>query len=231
MEGVVSEWNDERGFGFIESSETENPVFFHISVFEATTRRPQVGDELRFVLGHDDQKRLKAIHAAYLLPRTAGSSRDGIKPTLLLLIVSCAVLLLMAFSSLIPRILLAATLILSPITYLFYGRDKVAAATGRWRTSESTLQLLALLGGWPGALIAQRQFRHKTRKTRFQLTFFFMSFVNCAIIGLLVSNPIHQTFPEIERRLKAQPSTGTESESRQTGKRNGEIESRSGQGA
>jgi uncharacterized membrane protein YsdA (DUF1294 family)/cold shock CspA family protein len=52
-----------------------------------------------------------------------------------------------------------------------YRGDKRAAAEGRWRTPESTLHLLALCGGWPGALLAQRWFRHKSRKTEFLWTF------------------------------------------------------------
>ena len=49
-----------------------------------------------------------------------------------------------------------------------YWLDKRAAAKGRWRTREKTLHLLALAGGWPGALLAQRWLRHKTRKRAFQ---------------------------------------------------------------
>ena len=41
----------------------------------------------------------------------------------------------------------------------------------QWRTPESTLHLLELLGGWPGGLVAQQVFRHKTRKFSYQLTF------------------------------------------------------------
>jgi uncharacterized membrane protein YsdA (DUF1294 family) len=52
----------------------------------------------------------------------------------------------------------------SLIAFVAYALDKAAARAGRWRTQESTLHLLALIGGWPGALLAQRQFRHKTAR-------------------------------------------------------------------
>ena len=52
-----------------------------------------------------------------------------------------------------------------------YGVDKSAARYGRWRTPESTLHLLAVIGGWPGALIAQKIFHHKSRKPSFQVAF------------------------------------------------------------
>ncbi|AXY42651.1 DUF1294 domain-containing protein [Halomonas alkalicola] len=48
-----------------------------------------------------------------------------------------------------------------------YGIDKAAARCDRRRVPESTLHLVALAGGWPGALLARRAFRHKTRKQPF----------------------------------------------------------------
>ncbi|MDB6078026.1 MAG: hypothetical protein JWO82_1773 [Akkermansiaceae bacterium] len=50
-------------------------------------------------------------------------------------------------------------------------RDKLKAEAGAWRTPESTLHLLELLGGWPGAFLAQRRYRHKTSKVSYQFTF------------------------------------------------------------
>lgn len=52
-----------------------------------------------------------------------------------------------------------------------HGLDKRRAATGGRRVRERTLHLLALSGGWPGGLWAQRRFRHKTRKPAFLLVF------------------------------------------------------------
>ncbi|NBS41426.1 DUF1294 domain-containing protein [bacterium] len=54
-------------------------------------------------------------------------------------------------------------------TFVLYGVDKVFAAAGAWRVPERTLQVTAFLLGSPGALIAMNAFRHKTRKTSFQL--------------------------------------------------------------
>jgi uncharacterized membrane protein YsdA (DUF1294 family) len=61
--------------------------------------------------------------------------------------------------------------ILSAIAMLLYWRDKRQARADGWRTPEKVLHAVELLGGWPGALLAQQLFRHKTRKLSFQLVF------------------------------------------------------------
>ena len=61
--------------------------------------------------------------------------------------------------------------VLSLVTLVAYGADKSAARKGTWRTPERTLHVLSLAGGWPGALLGQHWFRHKTKKASFQLIF------------------------------------------------------------
>lgn len=61
--------------------------------------------------------------------------------------------------------------LISGITFLFFGYDKMQARNLNWRVKELTLHGLALAGGWPGALIGMHYFQHKTRKTNFQVLF------------------------------------------------------------
>ena len=75
-----------------------------------------------------------------------------------------------------------ACCILSIITFAAYGFDKLAARRGSGRISERALHLLSLCGGWPGALAGQLLFRHKTRKTSFQLCFWLTVLVNGAMM-------------------------------------------------
>ena len=46
--------------------------------------------------------------------------------------------------------------------------DKHRSERGEWRISEANLLLIAMLGGWPGAKLAQHVIRHKTRKQPFR---------------------------------------------------------------
>ena len=71
-------------------------------------------------------------------------------------------------ASVIP---LAAYGVVSVVAFFLYWSDKRKARADTWRTPENVLHAVELAGGWPGALLAQQMFRHKTRKVSFQLVF------------------------------------------------------------
>jgi uncharacterized membrane protein YsdA (DUF1294 family) len=73
--------------------------------------------------------------------------------------------------------------VMSLVCFIAYGLDKRQAANGGRRVSERTLHLMAFLGGWPGALIGQRQFRHKTQKVTFRIVFWLVVVLHVAIVG------------------------------------------------
>ncbi|MDH1658732.1 DUF1294 domain-containing protein [Pseudomonas mosselii] len=66
---------------------------------------------------------------------------------------------------------LAMYLAASLVSLLLYWQDKQQARSQAWRTPEKVLHASELLGGWPGALVAQQLFRHKTRKVSYQAVF------------------------------------------------------------
>jgi uncharacterized membrane protein YsdA (DUF1294 family) len=84
-----------------------------------------------------------------------------------------------------PLWLAAAYAGMSLITFVVYAMDKAAAEAQSWRTAESTLHLLALACGWPGALLAQQWLRHKSAKPEFLAVFWATVVLNVA--GLVVS--------------------------------------------
>lgn len=78
---------------------------------------------------------------------------------------------------------LSLVAVMSAISFAAYGLDKRRAVNGGRRVPERTLHLLAFLGGWPGALGAQRQFRHKTRKLSFLIVFWCVIALHIATVG------------------------------------------------
>lgn len=78
---------------------------------------------------------------------------------------------------------LGIVLVMFLVSFAAYGFDKKQSLHGGRRVPESTLQILAFLGGWPGAMFAQRHFRHKTKKTSFLLVFWFIVMLHLATVG------------------------------------------------
>lgn len=81
---------------------------------------------------------------------------------------------------------LAVVVVLSLVTFVVYGFDKRRAQMSGRRVPENTLHLMALLGGWPGALMGQRVFRHKTQKRVFRIVFWLCVMLNLAVVGGVV---------------------------------------------
>lgn len=113
----------------------------------------------------------------------SGASRGWEIPVWLPLGVLAGVLLFVLVEhGAVAWVLLAGYAITSAVTYAAYAADKSAARSGRFRTEESALHLLEIAGGWPGALLAQRRFRHKTRKLSYQVAFWACVAVNVGVV-------------------------------------------------
>lgn len=72
---------------------------------------------------------------------------------------------------------------LSVMTFLSYAVDKAAAQRQGRRIPEQRLHLLSLLGGWPGALLAQPLLRHKSAKRSFRIRFSMTLLLNLLLLG------------------------------------------------
>lgn len=92
----------------------------------------------------------------------------------------------------LPQFYLWLYLIVSIFTLIIYRQDKIAAKNKQRRTPEMTLHVLALIGGWPGAVLAQRVFHHKSKKNSFQRLLWLTIFLNCVLLAGLTSLAIDQ---------------------------------------
>jgi len=74
---------------------------------------------------------------------------------------------------------------MSCVSFVAYGFDKRRATNGSRRVPEQTLHVLAFLGGWPGAFLGQRLFRHKTQKISFLIGFWATVVLHVALVGAI----------------------------------------------
>jgi len=110
---------------------------------------------------------------------------------------SLSLLLWSLFSSFnpgfLPEVYWLAVSVLTPITFLAFGWDKWKAKRDGGRIPEKTLHLLSALGGWPGAVLGQNTFRHKTIKKSFRTVLTLIVLAHVGIAILLVLRPLFAT--------------------------------------
>jgi uncharacterized membrane protein YsdA (DUF1294 family)/cold shock CspA family protein len=183
--GRVTRWEDDKGFGFVAPSLGGERVFLHISAFRKRRRRPVENDLVTYELAFDDRRRPRASNVLF----SADSGDDSARPgrSFMSLAVAGAFVALVAVGAFAGRLPLQIPLVYlggSALAFVMYAIDKSAARHDhRRRTPESTLHLIALVGGWPGALLAQRVFRHKSSKAAFQRVFWATVVLNCLALG------------------------------------------------
>ena len=188
--GTLKTWNDERGFGFIEPNQGGQQIFVHIKDFPSGSGRPSMGQSLTFEVETrpDGKKKARAVQYP---ARAKNAPRPRVEepapwtlPRTLAVPAFAVVYVLVAWRWGFSLVVLLCYAGLSLVTMLAYAMDKSAAVSGQWRTSEQSLHALAVLGGWPGALLAQQLLRHKTSKQSFISSFWLTVVLNvCAFVA------------------------------------------------
>jgi uncharacterized membrane protein YsdA (DUF1294 family)/cold shock CspA family protein len=187
-QGKVSNWKDDQGYGFVTQNGGGERAFVHISAFSSKARRPVEGDLITYEVQKDARNRLTATNIRFVGERAPTSRADGVfsfgsKFAIGFSLFLVAIVLLGRLPSWIILLYLGA----SVIAFIAYALDKSAAKMNRWRTQENTLHLFSLVGGWPGALLAQRTLRHKSIKQEFQSKFWITVGINCLALGWLMT--------------------------------------------
>ena len=185
FEGVLKTWNDECGFGFIQPTQGGQELFVHIKSFPAGYGRPVLNLKLTFEVEQTSEGKKRAKNV--LLVRsaeTAGQEKWYRTPaqwersSVWVLAFFGLLYLMVTLIWGTPVLLAAGYVAMSLVCGLFYAHDKAAAQENEWRTPEGTLLMLGLVGGWPGAIVAQQMLKHKTSKVSFRVAFWLTVLVN-----------------------------------------------------
>lgn len=212
IKGSIISWDDEKGYGFINYGSKTHNIFFHISAFHYTNRRPKTGQAVSFYChpanGCGKQKAARVVlrgdEARLSDDRPQQSPPINIINLLGGIVASAAYL---GAVSLLSRKLAAVYLLVSAATFWYYREDKRIALKKNnkkdggylGRIPENLLHKLGLFGGWPGALIARNALNHKTSKVPFVRKFWLTAVVNIAITYALLIHYADKPFISLLR--------------------------------
>jgi uncharacterized membrane protein YsdA (DUF1294 family)/cold shock CspA family protein len=191
IDGTLTSWNDQRGFGYLTPAEGGLTIWVHIKAFELKRGRPHEGEKFTFEIEQylDGSRQARSVRAIRV--------PNGAKPKRRFLAYATDVVGLLAIPAFAGIVALVCThwhvpiwiawiyVVLSVFCYIVYSVDKTAATNHTWRVSENALLAWGLVGGWPGAIIAQRLLRHKTRKASFVAAFWGTVMLNVALFMVL----------------------------------------------
>jgi len=179
--GTITTWKNDKGFGFITPDHGGQQVFFHVSDLSTNQARPGEQMKVSFTLRYDQNQRPRATNIRLTQPQTALPVLPFVTAGAFFLGLTLGTYLLQ-----IPPWVLATYGLVSLTTFYVYGVDKASAVQGTQRVPEATLHLLEFLGGWPGALVAQVYYRHKTIKASFQADYLAAVIANLLVLVLYV---------------------------------------------
>jgi uncharacterized membrane protein YsdA (DUF1294 family)/cold shock CspA family protein len=188
-QGRLTDWKDDKGFGFVTPNGGGQRAFVHIRSFANQQRRPLGNEIITYEVAYDPMGRPQAENIRIFGERkqkiyaTGRSSVPLFIAALFLLFVAAAIAL-----GKMPLTVAGFYVPASVITFIAYAIDKSAAQSDRWRTPESTLHMFALACGWPGALAAQYMLRHKSKKASFLSMYWMTVALNVgALLWLLMA--------------------------------------------
>lgn len=191
VHGTIKHWNDEKGFGFVTPADGGQDVFFHRNALRNRSRTPKIGDSITFELLSTVGGKPRAENVllrGQIDPRKKAALIDLC--CLLVAVLFFATISWLVIHHVLPLPVIVIYIFFSFLAFFTYKFDKDAAEYNQRRIPEKRLHLLSLLGGWPGALLAQRFFHHKSKKVSFQAIFWATVTFNTVAL-LLFTNPVN----------------------------------------
>jgi uncharacterized membrane protein YsdA (DUF1294 family)/cold shock CspA family protein len=170
--GRLTQWKDDQGYGFITPNDGGSLVFVNVNSFSNRQQRPLRNVVVRYTVVIDGKDRARAEDVEFVVDAGTEPATTSKGPGILALAVF---FLLFVANSVregkLPVEVLALYLMASSLAFVFYRRDKAMAITHQRKIPENTLHLWSLIGGWPGAALAEKLVDHKSRKRSFQIVY------------------------------------------------------------
>lgn len=191
--GKLVSWNEEKAFGFISPLAGGAEIFIHISAFTSRNYIPSLNEIVTYTPSKGKDGKPCAKNAIFPSNQGKINKVNNARKNHFSIYLSSLFLLSITIAWLIqsfPQDIVIAYWALSFVTFMLYAIDKQKAKRGKWRTQESTLHILSIAGGWPGAALAQQFLRHKSQKSSFRFSFWCTVIVNLAVLSYWFNDDI-----------------------------------------
>jgi uncharacterized membrane protein YsdA (DUF1294 family)/cold shock CspA family protein len=198
--GILEDWHDTRGFGFIRRP-AGGKLYVHMKSIGKSTERPKAGDELSYEIGQGAGGRPAAINVRLVAakkPAAAATApaaqepvqrRSGFQHISMRTAAAAVIIVLLANNMVLDRFPFWIGLLYiigGATSWLLYQADKRAARRREWRAPERRLHLADLAFGIVGGLLAQHVLRHKTYKPGFVTITALITALHVLTLGLIM---------------------------------------------
>jgi len=147
-------------------------VFVHVKSFRNRQQRPRLFDIVNYDTVFDEKDRAQANNVTYVVDVDPALDTSLKGPGSLAFAVFFALFVAVsAWQGRLPLAVPGIYMVASTFAFVAYQRDKSRAQSNQWRIREDTLHLWSLIGGWPGAALAQKLYHHKSKKRSFQVVY------------------------------------------------------------
>jgi len=187
--GKLTQWKDEEGSGFITPDGGGVSVFAHIRAFSGR-KRPALNDIVSYEVVSDEKDQPRADCVEFVVDAAPAEDSSLRGPGIL----AFAVFFLLLVADLVwlgrlPFAILGLYVVTSVVVFVSYYSGKSRTSNDQWWLPENTLHLWSLIGGWPGAALAQKLLHHKSKKKTFQVAYWFTIVLNTLAFIWLLTPP------------------------------------------
>ena len=210
--GILEDWHDARGFGFIRRPGGAK-LYVHMKSIGKSTERPKPGDTLSYEIGEGANGRAAALNVrivgspapapqetasqsgapasapAPVAPQKSREPKPGLRQISMRTAAAATIIVLLGNNIMLGRfpVWVGLLYVIGGIaSWLFYQADKRAAEKRQWRAPERRLHLADLAFGIVGGLLAQHVLRHKTYKPGFVMITALITALHVLTLGLVM---------------------------------------------
>lgn len=207
--GILEDWHDQRGFGFIRRPAGAK-IYVHMKAIGKSTERPKPGDTLSYEIGTGANGRPAAVKVHIVTPRATTRApspatkidtarapaekpirkhKPGLTAISMRTAAAATIIVLVGNNIMLDRFpaWVGLLYVIGGIaSWLLYQADKRAAERREWREPERLLHLADITFGIVGGLLAQHVLRHKTYKPGFVMVTALITALHVMTLGLIM---------------------------------------------